>query len=105
MQTIGVPPSLPRPVCLSVSVLSCPKGEARCPSLPFSARRRGAGGRSPSHTNCLIRELPSPREVGARGRLQRRSGWVGGGGRAVKRFYRGGEFCGVGEGDFTSCVL
>lgn len=62
MQTIGVPPSLPRPVCLSVSVLSCPKGEARCPSLPFSARRRGAGGRSPSHTNCLIRELPSPRE-------------------------------------------
>lgn len=99
MQTIGVPPSLPRPVCLSVSVLSCPKGEAaRCPSLPFSARRRGAGGRSPSHTNCLIRELPSPREVGARGRLQRRSG--GGG---VKRFYWGSV--GGWGGNFLSCVL
>lgn len=45
MQTIGVPPSLPCPVCLSVSVLSCPKGRLgahRCPSQPGGAVLAGA---------------------------------------------------------------
>lgn len=96
MQTIGVPPSHALSVCLSLfSVLSVRGRLGAASDCPSQAWRHGLDrwqGRAPSHTNCLICELLSLREVWAGG-VTPAEGW------GTKRFYRGGS-----GGASTSCT-